>query len=229
MSPRRRRRPRLLDSVSDAVQDYLREIYKLQADEGRVATTAIAARMGVTPPSASAMVKKLSALGLAEHVPYRGVRLTPTGERIALEVIRHHRLLELYLVQTLALDLDAVHTEADRLEHALSEELEARIDEALGHPSHDPHGDPIPNARLQLERSNTKPLTALEPGERASVHSVPDGNPELLRYLLSLALVPGQRVTLVQAAPFSGPLTLDIDGRETAISVELAAQISVAA
>jgi DtxR family transcriptional regulator, Mn-dependent transcriptional regulator len=229
MSPRRRSRPRLLDSVSDAVQDYLREIYKLQGDGGRVATSAIAARMGVTPPSASAMVKKLAALGLVEHAPYRGVRLTPTGERIALEVIRHHRLLELYLVQTLALDLDAVHSEADRLEHALSEELEARIDAALGHPSHDPHGDPIPNARLQLERSNTKPLTALEPGEQASVHSVPDTNPELLRYLLSLALVPGQLVTLLQAAPFSGPLTLEIDGRETAISAELAAQISVAA
>jgi DtxR family transcriptional regulator, Mn-dependent transcriptional regulator len=215
--------------VSDAAQDYLREIYKLQAESERVSTTALARRMRVTPPSASAMVKKLAALGLAEHALYRGARLTPAGERIALELLRHHRLLELYLAQTLEIGIDAVHSEADRLEHALSEELESRIDEALGRPTHDPHGDPIPSAQLKIERPTTKPLTALEPGEEAKVQSVPDGDGELLRYLVNISLVPGQTVTLLQVAPFNGPLTVRANGRETAISAELAAQITVAA
>ena len=134
--------------LSEAIQDYLKGIYKLQESDGRVTITAIARKQGVSPASASAMVKKLAALGLAEHEPYRGARLTGAGERVALEVIRHHRLLELYLAQTLGLDVDAVHEEADRLEHVISEELEARIDQALGHPTHDPHGDPIPDANL---------------------------------------------------------------------------------
>lgn len=222
-------RSRALAGVSDAAQDYLREIYTLQAESERVTTSALARRMGVTSPSASAMIKKLAALGFAEHALYRGVRLTPTGERIALEVLRHHRLLELYLAQALGIGIDAVHAEADRLEHALSEKLERRIDEALGRPTHDPHGDPIPNARLKIERPRTRPLTALEPGDEARVQSVPDGDGELLRYLVSLALVPGQMVTLLQAAPFGGPLTVRVDDRETAISAELAARIHVAA
>jgi DtxR family Mn-dependent transcriptional regulator len=216
-------------AVSDAAQDYLREIYKLQAEHEPVSTTALARRMRVTPPSASGMVKKLAALGLAEHALYRGVRLTEAGERIALEVLRHHRLLELYLAQTLEIGLDAVHSEADRLEHALSEELESRIDEALGRPTHDPHGHPIPSARLKIERRKTKPLTALEPGEEAKVQTVPDGDGELLRYLVNISLVPGQMVTLLHAAPFNGPLTLRVNDRETAISAELAAQVCVAA
>jgi DtxR family Mn-dependent transcriptional regulator len=139
-------------SVSDAVQDYLREIYKLQAEHAPVKTSTLARRMGVAPPSATAMVKKLAALGLADHQLYRGVRLTRRGERIALEVLRHHRLIELYLAKTLELELDAVHAEADRLEHVLSETLEERIDAALGSPTEDPHGAPIPDARLRMVR-----------------------------------------------------------------------------
>ena len=135
--------------LSDAIQHYLREIYKLGASSDRVSTTALARGMHVSPASASAMVKKLAALALVEHTPYRGVTLTPEGERVALEVIRHHRLLELYLAETLGIDVDEVHDEADRLEHALSEELESRIDETLGYPTHDPHGDPIPNKDLE--------------------------------------------------------------------------------
>jgi DtxR family Mn-dependent transcriptional regulator len=134
--------------LSDAIQHYLREIYNLGAAGERVSTTALAREMRVSPASASAMVKKLAVLRLVEHAPYRGVSLTPEGERVALEVIRHHRLLELYLAKTLGIAVDDVHDEADRLEHALSEELEARIDEALGFPTHDPHGDPIPDADL---------------------------------------------------------------------------------
>ena len=136
--------------LSEAIQDYLKGIYKLQAARGRVTITAVARDQGVSAASASAMVKKLAALELLEHEPYRGARLTDAGERVALEVIRHHRLLELYLAETLGLDVDAVHDEADRLEHVISEELEARIDRALGFPTHDPHGDPIPDANLEL-------------------------------------------------------------------------------
>jgi DtxR family Mn-dependent transcriptional regulator len=135
--------------LSESIQDYLKGIYKLQGSGGRVTITAVARAQGVSAASASAMVKKLAALDLIEHEPYRGVRLTDAGDRVAIEVIRHHRLLELYLAQTLGLHVDDVHAEADRLEHVISEELEARIDRALGYPTHDPHGDPIPDANLR--------------------------------------------------------------------------------
>ena len=142
--------------LSEAIQDYLKGIYKLQQGADRVAITALAREQGVSAASASAMVKKLAALGLLEHEPYRGARLSDAGERVAVEVIRHHRLLELYLAQTLGLDVDAVHDEADRLEHVISEELEARIDSALGFPTHDPHGDPIPDANLKWPAAQRK-------------------------------------------------------------------------
>jgi DtxR family Mn-dependent transcriptional regulator len=214
--------------LSVAIQDYLKEIYKLQTGGERATTTAIARRMGVAPSSATSMLKKLAALGLAEHAPYRGVILSSAGTKIALEVIRHHRLLEQYLAETLGLGIDAVHAEADRLEHVLSEELESLIDEKLGYPTHDPHGDPIPDAGLHLERSPLRLLDALEPGEEAIVKRVPDGDSALLRYLARLTLVPGRRVTMCRAEPFGGPVTVSVDGAEHAISRELAAQIGVA-
>src|SRR3954449_8257855 len=136
-------------ALSDSIQDYLKSVYKLQALEGHVTIGAIAKDQGVSAASASAMVKKLAALELLEHEPYRGAQLTDAGERVAIEVIRHHRLLELYLAETLGVHVDDVHAEADRLEHVISEELEARIDRALGFPTHDPHGDPIPDANLR--------------------------------------------------------------------------------
>jgi len=135
--------------LSVSIQDYLKGIYKLQQGSGRVTITALARDQGVSAASASAMVKKLAALDLLEHEPYHGARLTEAGEKVAVEVIRHHRLLELYLAQTLGVHVDDVHDEADRLEHVISEELEARIDRALGYPTHDPHGDPIPDADLK--------------------------------------------------------------------------------
>ena len=135
--------------LSETIQDYLKGIYKLQAAGGRATVTALAQDQGVSPASASAMLKKLAVLDLLEHEPYRGARLTPAGEKVALEVIRHHRLLELYLARTLGVAVDDVHDEADRLEHVISEELEERIDRALGYPTHDPHGDPIPDANLE--------------------------------------------------------------------------------
>ena len=142
------------EPLSEAIQHYLRAIYNLGQEQDRVSVTALAKAQSVSPASASAMVKKLAALDLAEHAPYRGISLTPAGEQVALEVIRHHRLLELYLAETLGLDVEAVHEEADRLEHAISEELEAKIDSALGYPTHDPHGDPIPDADLKWPASS---------------------------------------------------------------------------
>jgi len=146
-------------ALTEAIQDYLRAIYLLGEKGDRVAVTVLARRLHVSPASASAMVKKLAALELAEHAPYKGVTLTSAGELVALEVIRHHRLLELYLAETLGLHVDAVHDEADRLEHVLSEELEERIDRALGYPTHDPHGDPIPNRNLEWPGSAPIPST----------------------------------------------------------------------
>ena len=214
--------------LTDASQDYLKEIYKLRMAGRRATTSAIAERLGVRPPSVTAMLKRLTTLGLAKHAPYRGVELTPAGERVALEMIRHHRLLEQYLAQALGLSLDEVHTEADRLEHALSEELEARIDHSLGYPTHDPHGDPIPNAKLRMARGSLRTLASLEPGDEATIRRVPDGDNELLRYLAKLALVPGKKVKLSRAEPFGGPLTVRVGKSEHAISRELAAGIGVA-
>jgi len=214
--------------LSAAIQDYLKEIYKLESEGTRPTTTAIARRMGVAPSSVTSMLKKLAALGLAEHSPYHGVVLSEDGTKIALEVIRHHRLLEQYLAETLGVPIDAVHAEADRLEHVLSEELEARIDEQLGYPTHDPHGDPIPDAGLHVETRRLRSLDALEPGEEATVRRVPDTDSELLRYLARLRLVPGGRVTMRRSEPSEGPLTVAVDGQEHAISRELAMQIGIA-
>jgi len=211
---------------SESVQDYLKAIWKLERD-GPATTSALAAELGVTPASATAMVKKLAGLGLVEHERYRGVRLTPSGERAALEVIRHHRLLELYLMKALGLGLDEVHAEAERLEHYLSEDLESRIDAALGHPTHDPHGDPIPTAELELVADDSRWLTEVADGTEAVVSRVPDGDPELLRYLASLGIVPDQPIVLVGRAPFDGPVTIEIGGALHAIGLAVAEQIRV--
>lgn len=213
--------------LSETAEDYLKAIYELQSERGRATTSALAERVGVSPPSATAMLKKLAELRLVVHEPYRGVRLTRAGEKAAIEVIRHHRLLEQYLSETLGLPLEDVHAEADRLEHALSEELEARIDASLGYPTHDPHGHPIPDADLNLAPSELRMLAELEPGEQATIRRVPDADAELLKYLASLSLVPGETVTLLEAAPFGGPVSVLARGAEHAISRELAQRIGV--
>ena len=211
----------------DAIQDYAKEIYKLEAESGRATTNALAERLGIAAGSVTGMLKRLDELGLVSYEPYRGATLTQRGVRLALEVIRHHRLLERYLVDTLGLSLDVVHAEADRLEHALSEDLEAAIDESLGFPTHDPHGDPIPDAALQVAPHVLKQLSDLAPGEAATVRRVPDADADVLRYLAELRLVPGERVTLHAAAPFDGPLTVEVDGASHAIAHDLALQIGV--
>ncbi|MDH4102035.1 MAG: metal-dependent transcriptional regulator [Thermoleophilia bacterium] len=209
-----------------AVQDYLKAIYALESAGERVTTSALAARMGVSAPSTTAMTKRLAELGLVERAPYRGVSLTEEGRLGALEVLRHHRLLERYLVDRLGLSLDQVHVEADRLEHALSEELEAKIDAELGYPTHDPHGDPIPDRELRVSESGRRTLCDFEVGNRATVSRVPDADPELLRYLSELGLVPGAEVALVSFAPFGGPVTVQTTAGDHTISRELADRIS---
>jgi DtxR family Mn-dependent transcriptional regulator len=213
---------------SRAIEDYLKAIYALQHEEGaQVSTSAVAERIGVSAPAATTMIKKLASLGLLRHERYRGVSLTRAGSRAAVEVIRHHRLLEQYLAQRLGVAIDDVHDEAERLEHALSEELEARIDQELGFPTHDPHGDPIPDADLKVHEGALRTLDELAPGERATVRRVPDRDRQLLRYLSGLGLLPGRAVELLSAAPYGGPLVLLAGGAEFAISRDLAAMIFI--
>lgn len=215
--------------LSEAGQDYVKRIYMLQRSDGRATTSALAEALGVSAASATAMTKKLATMGLVEHRPYRGMELTPAGERIALEVLRHHRLLELYLTQALGLPWDQVHREAERLEHVLSDELEESIDRALGHPRIDPHGDPIPSPDLVIAPDHHSLLTEIEPGQTAVVRRVPDGDPALLRYLAELGLVPDTSFTLVDKAPFGGPITIELAGGRQALGVELASRIHVEA
>ncbi len=215
--------------VSESAQDYLKAIWKLQAAHGEATTSALAGELGVSPASATAMLKKLDRLGLVQHEPYHGARLTPAGERVALEVIRHHRLLELYLKEALGLSWDQVHAEAERLEHYLSDEVEARIDAALGYPTRDPHGDPIPTAELVLETGERRTLVDVAAGDAAVVRRVPDSDPELLRYLADLGLVPECPVVMIEQAPFEGPVTLEIGGTTHSIGRSVAARIEVMA
>ena len=192
---------------SQAVQDYAKAIYALQRRAGdAVSTTALADRLGVTAASASGMVKRLDELGLVEHQPYHGVWLTEHGRRVALEVMRHHRLLELYLVKSLGVPWDRVHQEAEVLEHVLSEELEELIAAKLGDPTHDPHGDPIPTRELTIEEGSTTSLQALKVGDRGMFARVSDSDPEMLRFLAERGIAPGDKLEVVEKQPFDGPL-----------------------
>jgi DtxR family Mn-dependent transcriptional regulator len=213
---------------TQASEDYLKAIYALQHGRAApVSTSDLARRMAVSAPAATAMIKKLAAQGLLRHERYRGVSLTPAGKRVAIEVLRHHRLLEQYLAERLGVAIDRVHEEAERLEHAISEELEELIDRELGFPTHDPHGDPIPDSELKLPKIEVRTLDELEPGERATIQRVPDRDRQLLGYLSSLGLLPGRAVQLLSAAPFEGPLVVITDGMERAVSREVASLIGV--
>ncbi len=215
--------------VSDAVQDYAKAIYSLHGRSGEaVSTSAIAERLGVSPASTSAMVKRLESLGLVQREPYHGVELTPAGERVALEVIRHHRLLELYLAEALGMSWDRVHEEAEVLEHAISPELSDLIARKLGNPTHDPHGDPIPTAEGQIEEERTRALADLGDGEAGTFVRVSDADPEMLRYLSSRGIDRGARVEMLRREPFGGPLTVRAGGREHALGDQLARAMRVA-
>jgi DtxR family Mn-dependent transcriptional regulator len=215
-------------TVSSAIEDYAKAIYALEqrADEA-VSTTALAERLGVTPASASGMVKRLGELGLVEHQPYHGVSLTDDGRRVALEVMRHHRLLELYLVEDLGVPWDRVHGEAEVLEHVLSEELEALIAAKLGNPTHDPHGDPIPTPELTIEEGSTDSLQTLGIGARGTFTRVSDSDPDMLRFLADRGIAPGDEFEVVDKQPFDGPLFVRFGDRVQVLGGELAKAMRV--
>jgi DtxR family transcriptional regulator, Mn-dependent transcriptional regulator len=195
------------DSVSAAVEDYAKAIYALQVETGGpVSNNALAERLGVSAASATNMVKRLQSLGLVEHLPYRGVELTPAGRRVALEVLRHHRLLELYLAESLGVPWDRVHDEAEVLEHHISEELEDLIANALGNPTRDPHGAPIPTRDLELVEDAARTLDSLEPGQCGRFTRISDEDPAMLRYLAERGIAPGDDFEVVDKQPFGGPL-----------------------
>ena len=212
---------------TEATQDYLKAIYALQENQEAVATSALAARLGVTPPSVSAMLKKLARRKLVRHTPYQPVRLTKAGARIALEVIRHHRILELYLAEVLGYRWDQVHAEADRLEHVISEELEERLFLALGEPTRDPHGHPIPSREGRVNEFASAPLSDLPPDLPAVIVWVNDRDPAMLRYLGDRGLVPDAEVTVLAHAPFNGPLTVKSGRAAHVLGLDLARHIQV--
>jgi DtxR family Mn-dependent transcriptional regulator len=214
---------------TQAVQDYLKTIYELQREHGKVATTVLAQRLGFAPASVTGMIKKLAGMHLVTHQPYQGVVLTGAGEQIALEVIRHHRLIERYLTEALGVPWDEVHEEAEKWEHVLSEELEERIDAMLGHPTTDPHGTPIPARNGTVAPSARVHLADLQPGQSAVIAEVSDHDSALLRYLGSLGLYPGTEIDVVAAAPVNGPLTIRLGAAEHVLEREVARHIFVTA
>ncbi|MFL5911068.1 MAG: metal-dependent transcriptional regulator [Gaiellaceae bacterium] len=217
------------ETVTAAVEDYVKAIYTLDAGEGSVTTTALAERLDVRPASVSGMLSKLTALGLVEHEPYRGVRLTENGTRVALEVVRHHRLLELFLVESLGMTWDEVHAEAEVLEHVLSEQLEELIAAKLGDPAFDPHGDPIPSRELTVPADESRSLYTLEPGERGTFVRVSDSDPAMLRFLSERGIAPGAAVEVVERQPFDGPLYVRVGDEVHVLGAVLARAIRVTA
>ncbi|WP_019587986.1 metal-dependent transcriptional regulator [Deinococcus apachensis] len=213
--------------LSPSAEDYLKHLYLL-GQNGKVNTQALADALGVVPASATGMLRKLSEQGLVAHAPYQGASLTAEGQRVALEVLRHHRLLELFLHRALGVPLDEVHEEAERLEHALSERLEARIAAWLGDPTHDPHGDPIPTLAGELPARAECRLTQLAPGEGATISRVPDTDAAGLRALVTAGLTPGVAVTLRQVDAALGTLTVSLPGEQAlTLALSVAAQVQV--
>jgi DtxR family Mn-dependent transcriptional regulator len=213
--------------VTPAIEDYLKAIYALQQQGGAVSTSMLGEQRGFKPGSVTGMIKKLAEMNLVQHTPYQGVQLTPAGERIALEVIRHHRLLELYLVEALGYSWDEVHEEAEKLEHHISEKLEARIAAHLGHPDVDPHGDPIPTLEGHLPVTADQRLGDLPAGTMARIVRVRDQGADRLRYLADLGLTPGATVEITECAPFDGPVSVRIGAAIHALDRRMARTIEV--
>ena len=203
------------EDLTQTIEDYLKTIYQFTLEQQRATTNQIAESLRVTPASVTGMLKKLAATEppLVEYKKHYGVRLTPAGEKIALEIVRHHRLLEMFLVQILGYEWDEVHTEADRLEHHISEAFEERIAEALGDPLRDPHGNPIPTRELAIQELNDVPLRSLRPGQQAIVQRVRETDPELLRRVATLGLVPEARIEVIEYSPLDENLSLAIAGQ----------------
>lgn len=214
--------------VTHAMEDYLKTIYELSQDQVQVTTSRVAERMNVRPASATGMLKTLAELHLVKYTRYYGVSLTPAGERVALEILRHHRLIERYLVEALGFGWDEVHDEADRLEHVISEKFEARIATLLGHPTTDPHGAPIPAMDGTMPAHSTINLADVAVGQPHTITRVRGDNyPERLKYLESLGLVPGKEVIVETAAPFDGPLSIAVDGSTVVLDRRMAVLIVV--
>lgn len=213
---------------SAAVEDYAKAIYALSPRaDGPVTTTALAERLGISPASVTAMLKRMAEMGLVSYQPYHGVTLTSSGERVALEVIRHHRLIESYLAEALGVPWDQVHREAEVLEHYISEDLEERMAVALGDPTRDPHGDPIPDRELELSKETGVALVELEAGREGVFGRVSDSDPEMLRYLDARNIKPGTQVRVNGRQPFGGPMLVDFAGTEHAIGDELARRMLI--
>ena len=225
--PNRRERLAGDKRITPAMEDYLKEAFKLR-QEGQTATTQrLAERLGLSGPSVTNMVKRLDELKLAQHTPYQGIELTEAGNRVALEVIRHHRLIELYLASALGYSWDEVHEEAERLEHHVSEALEERMARALGNPSFDPHGDPIPSREGDVPNIADTTLAELEPGARATVSRVSDDDRAQLRYLGELGIRPGVVVEMVERHPFDGPLLVRVNSVECLLGTRLGLSVRV--
>jgi DtxR family Mn-dependent transcriptional regulator len=210
---------------TQAVEDYLKTIYEIQYEQAKVATTVLAERLGVAPASVTGMIKKLADMQLVVHEPYQGVVLTEAGQKIALEVLRHHRLIELFLSEELGVPWDQVHEEANRIEHVLSEDVEDRMDALLGYPTTDPHGAPIPSRDGTIDRRDCVRLVDLKPGQTALVAEVSDHDSALLRYVGELGLYPQVKVRVIAVAPFDGPLTIRVGETEHALGREAASLI----
>ena len=214
--------------LSSAIEDYLKAIYSLQADGAEVTTTALAHALDISPASVTNMIKKMAQRGLVLHERYHSVRLTAQGEKAALEVLRHHRLLELFLVETLGMPWDQVHEEAHRLEHSLSEQVEDYLSHFLGDPTEDPHGDPIPTRSGQVVEPAQQPLADLAAGDRAVIHRIGVQDPPHLRYLHDLGILPHATVQVIEQSPLEGPLRLRVGhGVEHSIDYDLACHIWV--
>ncbi len=209
------------------MEDYLKAIYKLLELGGPVTTSALAETMGVAPASVTNMCKKLAELNLLNYEPYQGVKFTPAGEKLALEVVRHHRLIELYLAEALGVPWDRVHEEAEKLEHVISEDLEERMAAALGDPAFDPHGAPIPSRTGSVQQPDSGRLVDMQAGDRLVVVEVDDHDPDLLRYLGEMGIYPGTDVELLACAPFDGPLMLQIGEKQYNLGYQAAKSVLV--
>jgi len=196
--------------ITNAIQDYVKAIYKLSVNDENVTTNSIADRLHVSQASVTGMIKKLHEIKLIRHKPYQGVELTEGGKKVALEIIRHHRLIELYLAEAMGYSWDQVHEEAEKLEHVISEQFEEKMAQFLGDPTVDPHGAPIPTKEGNVEERDLKPLTLSEAGQKVRVKQVSDKDPDMLRYLGKLGIYPGVIVDVVEKVPFEGPILVQV-------------------
>ena len=218
----------VLGDTTTAIQDYIKAIFKLQPEGSLgVSTSAIAEKMDVSAASVSGMIKKLAKAGLLTHSPYQGVALTEAGRRVALEMIRHHRLIELYLMKALGYTWDQVDAEAERLEHVISEDMEDRMAAFLDQPTEDPHGDPIPTKEGYMSMVRYAPLSTIDAGQTVRIRRVRDSDPDLLRYLGRLGMYPNVVVEVLARSPFDGPLVVRVCACDHALGAQVTDSVFV--